>query len=155
MKNLYEYMSESWTKYDEKRHTVRLDFHDFSNEGDNNLLKEIKKDCPNLIDPDDENFKTQMLTIEYKTGTLTLVMTNFVSMEAKNPPESLTFKYKVNGDIEKDFMAKNREFKADDFKSTSMPAYLTKIDSQVSNKIRHEIPFMLALIMNRQPEPLW
>lgn len=155
MKNLYEYMSESWTKYDEKRHTIRLDFHDFSNEGDNNILNDIEKECPHLTSPEEEEFENQYLRIEYDKNELTFVTPNMFTNDSIGAPMSLTFVYKVKGDIVKDYISKNKEFTADDFKEVRLPKFLNKIDVRESEPYRFETRKLMALIMNRQPEPLW
>lgn len=158
MKTLFEYLMEAkpYTLYDEKRHIIGVDFSRLSNEGDNNILNDIEKECPHLMNPnDEEEFDDQYLRIEYDKNTLTFVTPNMFTNDSIGAPMSLTFVYKVKGDIVKDYISKNKKFTADDFKEVRLPKYLDKIDVRESEPYRFETRKLMALIMNRQPEPLW
>lgn len=155
MKSLYEYLEEAFTTYDAKKHIVGIDFSRFSNEGDNNILNDIVAQCPNLISPEEEEFDYQKLTIEFDKNLLTFVTPNNFTNDSIGAPMTLTFKYKVKGDIVKDYIAKNKEFTGNDFKEYQLPKFLTRIDTRKSTPYREELLKLMAIVMNRQPEPLW
>lgn len=155
MKSLYEYINESFTTYDEKKHIVGVDFSKLSNEGDNNILNDIEKECPSLTSPEEEEFDYQKLTIEYDKNTLTFVTPNMFTNDSIGAPLSLTFKYKVKGDIVKDYIAKGKKFDANSFREIHIPKFITRIDVAKSSIYMYETRKLIALVMNRQPEPLW
>lgn len=157
MKPLFNYLMESkpYTLYDEKRHIIGVDFSKLSNEGDNNILNDIEKECPHITSPEEEEFENQYLRIEYDKNTLTFVTPNMFTNDSIGAPLSLTFVYKVKGDIVKDYIAKGKEFNADSFKEIRIPKFLTRIDVAKSSIYMYETRKLMALVMNRQPEPLW
>ena len=155
MKSLYEYLEEAFTPYDAKKHIVGVDFSMLSNVRDNNILNEIIEQCPHLISPEEEEFEYQKLTIEFDKNLLTFVTPNIFTNDSIGAPMTLTFKYKVKGDIVNDYIAKNKDFTGNDFKEYSLPKFLTRIDTRESTPYREELLKLMAIVMNRQSEPLW
>ena len=155
MKSLYEYLEEAFTAYDERKHVVGVDFSRLSNEGDNNILNDIVSQCPHLISPEEEEFGYQKLTIEFDKNLLTFVTPNIFTNDSMGAPTTLTFKYKVKGDIVKDYIARNKEFTGDDFKEQQRPKFITRIDADESTQYCDELRKLMAIVMNRQPEPIW
>lgn len=152
MKSLEEYMNEAFKEYDEKKHIIGWDFARLSNMRDGGILNDIEKYCPTLISPQEDEFGRQKLSILFDKNELVFTMPNNIGDDG---PMELTFRYRVKGDIVKDYISKDKDFSGNDLKLITMPKYFTRIATTISDKYLHEIPILLALVLNRQSEPLW
>ena len=148
MEPLSKYMEEARTP-----HKEQIQFSKLSNEGWVNILNEIKKHCPHLIQPEDEEFGNQIVSINYDKNEVTISMPNIWTY---TDPANFTIRYKVKGDIVKDWLSQNyKDFTGNDFKATGYPRSFSKLPTDITKPIMWEVPILLALIMNRIPEPLW
>lgn len=142
---------------DNDKHIAVIKFNELSNEGYNNIINKIEEQCPDLISPDEEKFYYQKVVIDYDRNLLTFTSPNTYTNNSIGSPNTLTFKYKVRGDMVKDFLSKNyKDFKPEDFIEQLIPKFLNEFDDhQIVSKIKEQTKCLMALIMNCQPEPLW
>lgn len=157
MKSLYEYitevLTEAFIKYDEKKHITGVDFSKLSNEGDNNILNDIEAaKLATMISPDEEEFGYQWMNIYWDKNMIEFYMPNTFT---NGSPDGFKFKFKIDPTAMGRFM-KGGEWRPVDFKLYQVPASFVKISQKYNTEIlKNQFGELLAMVMNRQPEPLW
>lgn len=169
MKSLIEYLNESvsWTdaakglteqksyiKYDPKRHITGVDFGRLTNEGDNNILNDIEKaGFDMLISPEEEEFDYQWMNIYWDKYIIEFYMPNNFT---NGVPIGFNFNIKINKNAMERWLGGNHEWKAGDFNILQTPGIFTKIPNNMDIvRFNGQLCSLVAMIMNRQPEPLW
>lgn len=155
MKTLEQYINEAGLiKYDEKRHITGVDFSKLSNAGDSNILNDIEKTgLDMLISPEEEGFDYQWMNIYWDKLMIEFYMPNNFTNGA---PMGFNFKIKIESAAMADWMEGNHEWKMDDFKLIQTPGSFVKLSKNMdTTKFKTQLCTLIAMVMNRQPEPLW
>lgn len=155
MKTLEQYINEAGLiKYDEKKHITGVDFSNLSNEGDSNILNDIESaGLGMLISPEEEEFDYQWMNIYWDKLMIEFYMPNNFTNGA---PMGFNFKIKIESAAMADWMEGNHEWKMDDFKLIQVPGSFVKMSKNMdTTKFKTQLCTLIAMVMNRQPEPLW
>ena len=155
MKTLEHYINEAGLiKYDEKRHITGVDFSKLSNEGHSNILKDIENaGLGMLISPDEEEFDYQWMNIYWDKLMIEFYMPNNLTNGA---PMGFNFRIQIESAAMADWMDGKHEWKMDDFKLQQAPGSFVKLSRNMdTTKFKNQLCTLMAIVMNRQPEPLW
>jgi hypothetical protein len=155
MKTLEQYINEAGLiKYDEKRHITGVDFSKLTNVGDNNILKDIENaGLGMMISPEEEEFDYQWMNIYWDKLMIEFYMPNNLTNGA---PMGFNFKIKIDKAAMDRWMDGNYEWKMDDFSLYQAPGSFVKLSRNMdTTKFKTQLCTLVALVMNRQPEPLW
>lgn len=155
MKSLYEYLTEGHLiKYDEKKHITGVDFSKLSNEGDHNILNDIESaGLGMMISPEEEEFDYQWMNIYWDKLMIEFYMPNNLTNGA---PMGFNFRIQIESAPMADWMDGKHEWKMDDFKLQQVPGSFVKMSRNMdTTKFKSQLCTLMAIVMNRQPEPLW
>ena len=155
MKTLEQCINEAGLiKYDEKRHITGVDFSKLTNVGDNNILNDIKDaGLGMMISPEEEEFGYQWMNIYWDKLMIEFYMPNNLTNGA---PMGFNFRIKIESDPMARWMEGNYEWKMDDFKLIQAPGSFVKLSKNMDKpKFEAQLCTLMAIVMNRQPEPLW
>jgi hypothetical protein len=155
MKTLEHYINEAGLiKYDEKRHITGVDFSKLTNVGDNNILNDIESaGLGMLISPEEEEFDYQWMNVYWDKLMIEFYMPNNLTNGA---PMGFNFKIKIDKAAMDRWMGGNYEWKMDDFSLYQAPGSFVKLSKNMdTTKFKTQLCTLVALVMNRQPEPLW
>ena len=155
MKTLEQYINEAGLiKYDEKRHITGVDFSNLSNEGDSNILNDIEKTgLDMMISPEEEEFKYQWMNIYWDKNLIEFYMPNNITNDA---PMGFNFKIKIDKAAMDRWMNGNYDWRVDDFSIYQVPSSFVKLSKNIdTTKFKTQLHTLIAMVMNRQPEPLW
>lgn len=141
-------------KYDEKRHITGVDFSKLSNEGYSNILNDIESaGLGMLISPEEEEFDYQWMNIYWDKLMIEFYMPNNLT---NGTPMGFNFKIKIESTPMADWMDGKHEWKMDDFKLIQAPGSFVKLSRDMdTTKFKTQLCTLMAIVMNRQPEPLW
>lgn len=157
MKSLEQYIHESgFIDYDEKKHITGVDFSKLTNTGYNNILNDIKTThLGMMISPDESGFNSQWMTIYWDKPMIEFYMPNIFT---NGRPTGFNFKIMIDKDSMNRWMNGNYEWMVDDFKLHQVPGTFVAVSSNTGmdiSKFKTQLYTLMAMIMNRQPEPLW
>lgn len=158
MKSLQEHLNETlleaFIKYDEKKHISGVAFSKLSNEGDSNILNDIESaGLGMLISPEEEEFDYQWMNIYWDKLMIEFYMPNNLTNGA---PMSLNFKIKIDKGAMDRWMGGNYDWKPEDFSLYQVPGAFVKISKNMdTTKFKTQLCTLVAIVMSRQPEPLW
>lgn len=155
MKTLKHYINEAGLiKYDEKKHITGVDFSKLSNEGDSNILKDIESaGLGMLISLEEEEFDYQWMNIYWDKLMIEFYMPNNLT---NGSPDGFKFKFKIESIAMADWMDGKHEWKMDDFKLQQVPGSFVKLSRNMDiTKFKSQLCTLMAIVMNRQPEPIW
>lgn len=144
MKSFKEYIAEGKVE--------RFEFEKLSNEGNNNILHDIKNFCGDIINPDEEEFDDAYMDINWDKNEIVLGLPNTFT---NGNPSVLEFKLKPRENIREVISRNYPTFYGADFKITSTSSALNKFDHKTVRTILEKVPELVAIIMNKAvPEPL-
>lgn len=155
MKTLEQCINEAGLiKYDEKRHITGVDFSKLSNEGYSNILNDIESaGLGMLISPEEEEFDYQWMNIYWDKLMIEFYMPNNLT---NGTPMGFNFKIKIDKAAMDRWMKGNYEWKMDDFSLHQAPGSFVKMSGNIdTTKFKTQLCTLIAMVMNRQPEPLW
>ena len=155
MKTLEQYINESGLiKYDEKKHITGVNFSELSNEGDSNILNDIMQaGLGMMISPDEEEFSFQWMNIYWDKNLIEFYMPNNLTNGA---PMGFNFKIKIDKAAMDRWMNGNYDWQVDDFSLYQAPSAFVKMSRNIdTSKFKTQLYTLIAMVMNRQPEPLW
>lgn len=154
MKTLEQYINEAgYIHYDEKKHITGVDFSELSDIAYNNIIKDIEAaKLAAMISPDEEEFGYQWMNIYWDKNMIEFYMPNTFT---NGSPDGFKFKFKIDPTAMERFM-KGGEWRPVDFKLYQAPASFVKMAQKFNTEIlKNQFGELLAMVMNRQPEPLW
>lgn len=158
MKSLQEYLNETileaFIEYDEKKHITGVKFSDLSNEGYNNILNDIESaDLDMLISPEEEEFKYQWMNIYWDKLMIEFYMPNNLT---NGTPTGFNFKIKIDKAAMDRWMGGDYDWKPEDYSLYQTQSSFVKLTKNMDNtKFKTQLCTLMAMVMNRQPEPLW
>ena len=153
MKDLLTYINEAkYIGYDENHHITGVRFGNLSDTKDNGIISTIRQmNLDLLISPDEEEFDYQWMNIYWDDLVVEFYMPNNLTNGA---PTGFAIKFRINRMAMDKWMKGIYQWEAKDFKMDKVPGSIAKLGL---NKIllEEQMGTLIALVMNRQPEPLW
>ena len=160
MKDLKDYITEQLSEgkgvitYDEKKHITGVEFASLSDMKDCNILTDIMQaGLGMMISPEEEEFEYQWMTIYWDKNLIEFYMPNNITNDT---PMGFNFKIKIDKAAMDRWMNGNYDWQVDDFSLYQAPSAFVKMSRNIdTSKFKTQLYTLIAMVMNRQPEPLW